>query len=137
MLEQIQIYLAGLPSFLSYFAIGAILLTFYIILYNRITHLNEWNLIKQNESAAAIAFSGSLIGFVIPLASAIENAQSDIECILWGIVALVVQLSAFFAVRLFMPAIAEQIRKGEVASGVLLATISLCVGIINAASMFF
>lgn len=137
MLEQVLIYMSGLPAFLSYFAIGGILLTLYIMLYNLLTDLNEWKLIKQNDSAAAIAFTGSVIGFVIPLASAIENAQTNLECILWGVVALVVQLSAFFTVRLFMPAISEQIRKGEIASGILLATISLSVGILNAASMFY
>lgn len=137
MLEQVLIYFEALPAFLSYFAIGGILLSLYTMLYNWLTHLNEWALIKKNDSAAAIAFTGSMIGFVIPLASAIENAQTNLECILWGVVALVVQLSAFFIVRLFMPAIAEQIRKGDVASGILLAAISLSVGILNAASMTF
>jgi putative membrane protein len=74
---------------------------------------------------------------VIPLASAIENAQSNIECVLWGLVALIVQLVVFFTVRLFVPTISEQIKKGELAAGILLAVISVSVGIINAASMTF
>jgi putative membrane protein len=137
MLEQLMIYVHGLPFFLSYFAIGGILMTLYVFIYNRLTSLDEWELIKQNDSAAAIAFSGSLVGFVIPLASAIENAQSNMGCAFWGTVALVVQLTAFFTVRLFVPAITERIRRGEVAAGILLAAISLNVGLLNAASMFF
>lgn len=137
MVEQLSIYLSALPFFLSYFAIGGILMTLYVFIYNRLTSLDEWELIKQNDSAAAIAFSGSLIGFVIPLASAIENAQSNLGCAFWGLVALVVQLTAFFTVRLFVPAITERIRRGEVAAGILLAAISLNVGLLNAASMFF
>ncbi len=135
--EQLMIYINGLPFFLSYFAIGGILMTLYVFIYNRLTSLDEWELIKQNDSAAAIAFSGSLIGFVIPLSSAIQNAQSNLGCAFWGVVALVVQLTAFFTVRLFVPAITERIRRGEVAAGILLAAISLNVGLLNAASMFF
>lgn len=137
MLEELSLYLHGLPSFMAYFAIGGILMTLYVFIYNRLTSLDEWELIKQNDSAAAIAFSGSLIGFVIPLASAIENAQSNLGCAFWGTVALVVQLVAFFTVRLFVPAITERIRRGEVAAGILLAAISLNVGLLNAASMFY
>lgn len=137
MLEQISLYMAGLPTFFSYFAIGGILMLACITIYNRLTPLDEWALIKQGDSAAAVAFSGSLLGFVIPLASAIENAQSNLECALWGLVAVAVQLVAFFAVRLFMPAISEQIKRGDMAAGIVLAAISLSVGLLNAASMTF
>lgn len=137
MLEQVMIYLAGLPAFLAYFAIGGILLVIYTSLYNWLTPLDEWELIKKSDTAAAIAFAGSLLGFVIPLSTAIENAQTNLECVLWGVVALIVQLVAFFSVRLFVPSISEKIRQGEVAAGILLACISLSVGMLNAASMTF
>ena len=137
MLEQIQLYLLGLPAFFSYFAIGGILLLLFVTLYNWLTPLNEWELVKQNDPAAAVAFSGSILGFVVPLVSAIANAQSNIECILWGVIALIVQLVAFFVVRMFMPRVAERIKDGEIAAGIVLAVISLSVGMINAASMTF
>ena len=137
MLEQIQLYLLGLPAFFSYFAIGGILLLLFITLYNGLTPLNEWELVKQDDLAAAVAFSGSLMGFVVPLVSAIANAQSNVDCILWGVVALIVQLTAFFVVRMFLPRLAERIKEGEVSAGIVLAAISLSVGMINAASMTF
>jgi putative membrane protein len=136
-LEELMLYIHGLPSFMSYFAIGGILMVLYVYLYNRLTTFDEWELIKQNDSAAAVAFSGSLVGFVIPLASAIQNAQTNLGCLFWGFVALLVQLIAFFAVRMIVPAITERIRRGEVAAGILLAAISLNVGLLNAASMFY
>lgn len=137
MIEQIQLYLAGLPTFFSYFAIGGMLMLACITIYNRMTPLDEWALIKQGDTAAAIAFSGSLLGFVIPLASAIANAQSNLECILWGAIAVLIQLIAFFCVRLFLPSISERIKCGDTASGILLAAISLSVGLLNAASMTY
>lgn len=137
MIEQLEMYLMGLPAFLSYFAIGGILLLIYITLYNWITPINEWELVKQNDPAAAIGFAGSIIGFVLPLESAIENAQTNIECILWGCIALIVQLSVFFVVRMFLPRLSERIKAGEVSAGIVLAAISISVGMINAASMTF
>ncbi len=137
MTEQLEMYLFGLPAFLSYFTIGGILLLIYITLYNLITPINEWELVKQNDPAAAIALSGSIIGFVLPLESAIENAQTNMECILWGLIALIVQLLAFFVMRMFMPRLAERIKDGEISAGILLAVISMSVGMINAASMTF
>lgn len=137
MLEQISLYMAGLPTFFSYFAIGGILMLAGLTIYNRLTPLNEWALINKGDSAAAVAFAGSLLGFVIPIASAISNAQTAIECVLWGVVAVAVQLMAFFAVRLFMPSISEQIKRGDMAAGIVLAAISLSVGLLNAASMTF
>ena len=137
MLEQISLYMAGLPTFFSYFAIGGILMLAGLTIYNRLTPLNEWVLINKGDSAAAVAFAGSLLGIVIPLASAISNAQTTIECVLWGVVAVSVQLMAFFAVRLFMPSISEQIKRGDMAAGIVLAAISLSVGLLNAASMTF
>lgn len=137
MLEQILLYLSAIPAFLSYFAIGAILTLVYIIVYNWLTPLDEWQLIKQNDPAAAVAFSGSLIGFVIPLAGAIENAQSNLECILWGVVVLVMQLLVFFALRLFLPHLSEQIKQGHISAGIVLAVFSVSVGVLIAASMTY
>ena len=55
--------------------------------------------------------------------------------ILWGIVALVVQLVAYVVVRLFMPRVSQRIESGELAAGIWLAAASLAAGVLNAASM--
>lgn len=137
MLEQIGMYLAGLPTFLTYLAIGGILMLSYIIVYNLLTPLDEWRLIQQSEPAAAVAFSGSLLGFVVPLSTAIKNAQSNLECVLWGIVVLIVQVLVFFAVRLFLPKLSERICQGDMSAGMLLGVVSLSAGILVSASMTF
>lgn len=137
MLEQFLLYVASIPTFLAYFVIGGILLLLYVLIYNMFTPIDEWQLIKQNNIAASVGLAGSLMGFIIPLAAAIHNAESAMGCLFWGLVALSVQIGAFFAVKLFLPALAERIRNGEAAAGILLAAISLSVGVINAASMTY
>ncbi len=85
--------------------------------------------------AAALAIGGSLLGFCLPLASAIANSVYLADVVIWGIVALLVQIALFYIVRLPIPKISERIENGEMASGLWLGGASLAGGVINAASM--
>lgn len=76
-----------------------------------------------------------MLGFCLPLASAIANSASLMDCAIWGGVALVIQIAIFFVVRLPVSKISERIEKNEIASGVWLGAASLAGGVLNAASM--
>jgi uncharacterized membrane protein YjfL (UPF0719 family) len=47
--------LAGLPAFLVYFCTAIIAVVAYLLVYTRITPHNEFQLIRDNDPAAAIA----------------------------------------------------------------------------------
>lgn len=136
-MDQVANYLSGLPAFLAYFATACGLSVAYVYIYTHITRHNELALIKDNVVSAAIALSGSLLGFALPLASAITNSLNLLDCLLWGVIALVVQLLAYFAVRLFMPGISDRIEANELSAGLWLGVVSLAAGILNAASMSY
>lgn len=129
--------LAGLPAFLSYFGVAIALLIAFCAIYAQITPHHEFALIKQNKPAAAIAFGGSVLGFCLPLHAAITNSVSLIDCAVWGGVALVVQLLAFFVLRLFVPGLPQRIANDETAAGGFVAAVSVGVGLLNAASMSY
>src|SRR5690625_2536171 len=130
-------YLAGLPAFLAYFGVAVLLLAAFAYLYTHATPYKEWEQIKANNAAAALAYGGSIIGFVLPLHSAISHSINLIDCVLWGIVALVVQIATFFVVRLLIRDLPARIERGEVASGLFVAALSIAVGVLNAASMSY
>ncbi|NNC00762.1 DUF350 domain-containing protein, partial [Corallococcus exiguus] len=67
--------LAGLPYFLMFFAIATALIALYLTVYTLATMHNEFALIRQNVISAATALGFSLVGFALPLASAIVHAQ--------------------------------------------------------------
>jgi putative membrane protein len=71
----------------------------------------------------------------LPLASSIAHSGVLMDCVVWGVIALVVQIAIFFLVRLPIPKISERIENGETASGLWLGAASLAGGILNAASM--
>lgn len=130
-------YLVTLPDFALYFVCALILLMLFLIVYTRLTPQHEWRLIKEGNAAAAISLSGAMIGFAIPLASAIMNSQSLVDALVWGVTALVLQWGAFAAARVLLPHLPERITKGENAAGIAAAGISVSVGILNAACMTY
>ena len=135
MSEQFGGFLASLSEFLIFFVAAAVLTILFVVIYTRVTRHNELALIKKNSTAAAVAFSGSLIGFALPLASTMINSVTVIEMVLWGLIALVVQVLVYLLIRLPMPRISERIEADEVAAGIWLGATSMVAGILNAASM--
>ncbi|MCH8098151.1 MAG: DUF350 domain-containing protein [Proteobacteria bacterium] len=135
MSEQIGTFLASLSEFLIFFVVAAVLTILFVVIYTRVTRHDELALIKKNSTAAAIAFSGSLIGFALPLASTMINSVTVVEMALWGMVALIVQVLVYLLIRLPMPRVSERIEADEVAAGIWLGACSMVAGILNAASM--
>lgn len=128
--------LSGLGAFALYFGLSFVALLLFKTIYTLITPHDEWALVKQNNSAAAVALVGTLIGYAIALASAASNSIDLIDFAIWAVVALVAQLIAYALVRLaFLRQIATRIEKGEIASGIVLAGISISIGLLNAACM--
>ena len=129
--------LAGLPAFLVYFCEAVIVVIAYLFIYTRITPHNEFELIRNNNPAAAIALGLSLLGFSLPLISAIAHASNVWDCAVWSLIALIVQIVVFFMVRIPVPNLSQRIANGELAPAIWLGLASLALGGINAACMIY
>ncbi|ATZ12791.1 DUF350 domain-containing protein [Erwinia amylovora] len=126
-----------LLAFASYFFISCAMVLVFLFIYMRITPHNEWRLIKENNLAATYGFIGALLGYIVPLASVAANSVNLLDYLLWGAVALVIQLLVFTVVRLFIRDISLRIEQNQRAAGLFLAAVSLGVGILNAACMTY
>jgi putative membrane protein len=136
MSHPLVLSLVGLPAFLSYFGSAIVLLLLFGFIYTQLTTHDEFALIRQGKAAAAIALGGSLLAFVLPLCSAIVHSVSLLDFLVWGGIALVIQLATFFGVRLFVPGLSQRINANETAAGIFVALASIAVGAVNAACMF-
>jgi putative membrane protein len=123
--------------FAAYFASSLVALAAFKIIYVRITPHDEWQLIRdEDNSAAAIGFGGAIIGFAIAMYSAITHSVSLLDFAIWAMIALIAQLLAFALVRfVFMRTLVSRIQEGKISAGILLAAVSIAVGMLNAASM--
>lgn len=127
--------LAGLPAFLVYFCTAIVAVLAYLFVYTRVTPHDEFKLIRDNVPSAAIALGLSLLGFTLPLVSAMIHAANVFDCLIWSAIALIVQIVVYFIVRIPVPNLSARIASGELAPAIWLGLSSLAAGALNAASM--
>jgi putative membrane protein len=127
--------LTGLPAFLAYFCVSLIIVIGYLLLYTRMTPHDEFELIRNNVPGAAISLGLSLLGFSLPVASAIAHAVNIVDCVIWSLIALVVQVIVFYVARIPIPDLSKRIAAGEIAPAIWLGLASLAAGVLSAASM--
>lgn len=127
---------ASALAFVVAFVAAGLFTVIFKIVYQWVTPYNEGQLIREGNVAAALALGGALVGYVLPLASALSNTVTLVEFCAWAALAGVLQIAAFTLVRMVvMKDVAARIEKGEIAAGVYLLSISLAVGVLNAACM--
>jgi putative membrane protein len=136
-MDFLKFSLAGFDEFLVYAGLSVAFIYIYMIAYLWITPYNELKLIKDGNVAAALGLSGSVLGFTLPLAAAIAHSVHPWDMMLWGAIAGLVQLLVYVAVRYTLLNVTRRIPEGQVATGIVLAAISVSAGILNAACMTY
>ncbi|WP_115719753.1 DUF350 domain-containing protein [Gallaecimonas mangrovi] len=136
-MEPLSIYAQALAAFAGYFALAIGMLLIFILIYTWMTPHDEFGLIRQNNVAASLAFGGALLGFALPMASAVANSMSWIDGAIWGLVALVVQILTFKVLQSLLKGLSERITEGELAAGIFVGLTSVAVGLLNAACMTY
>lgn len=126
----------GATAFLLAFVVAGLFTIAFKYIYQWVTPYNEKALVRAGNTAAAIALAGALIGYVLPLASALSHTVSLPEFAAWAALAGVIQIAAFTGVRLVaLPDVKARVEANEVSIGIYLAGISIAVGVLNAACM--
>ena len=126
----------GATAFVIAFAAAGAFTVAFKLIYQWVTPYHERTLIRDGNPAAAIALGGALIGYVLPLASALSHTVSLMEFAAWATLAGVIQIGVFVVIsRLAFRNLATRIEAGEIAAAIYLAAISICVGLLNAACM--
>lgn len=124
-------------DFLIYFAVALLLFVVFTFIYQKVTPYDEITLIRQGNPAAAVSLSGAMLGFALPLASTVANAVNLVDLVLFAVLATVVQLIVFVFARMLMPGLTAAIEKGSIAEAILLAAVSIAVGLLNAAALVY
>lgn len=127
----------GFPNFALYFLLGLALLATFVAVYARIMPYRELQLVREGNVAAAISLSGAVLGFVLPLASAVAHSVNPVDMVVWAAIAFVAQSIVYLAVSRLVPHFGEAIRDGKIAPATLLATLAVAVGVLNAACLTY
>lgn len=125
----------NLIEFATHFAVVSIAMLVFAVLWLWITPFKEIALIREGNIAAAVSFGGALVGFAIAVAGVVRASNSLWEVLPWSVVALLAQLIGLALVSRLMHGVTKHIDRGEVASGVFMASVAITIGILNAACM--
>lgn len=126
---------SALAFVVAFVAAGAFTILFKVI-YQFATPYHERRLIREGNVAAAITLGAALLGYILPLASALANTVSLIEFSLWAVLAAAIQILTFTVVRqIVMRDLSDRVERGELAAAIYMASISIGVGLLNAACM--
>ena len=127
-------------GFLGFFFTALALVIVFLYLYAIVTPYDDYKLIfEENNLAAALGFGGAIIGVSIPLYSALVHSVSYIDFAIWGGVAILIQLIfAFVVTRLEGKySFKTKISQGIISVGILMAFLSISIGLLNAGSMSY
>ncbi len=79
--------------------------------------------------------AGALIALAIPLAATLANSTLALDILLWGIVALVLQLLTLGLATLLVRGLRDMIETGNIAAALALASVQVSVALLNAGAM--
>ena len=125
----------GLPVLLLQFLITLVLLGVGVVAYFAISPFDERRLIREGNVAAGIVLAGALIALAIPLAATLANSTLALDILLWGIVALVLQLLTLGLATLLVRGLRDMIETGNIAAALALASVQVSVALLNAGAM--
>jgi len=128
---------AALPAYLAFLVTLLALIIAATWIYKSVTPYRELDLIRANNTAAALSLGGFMIGIAIALKTVAAGTGSLLDMVMWGAFALVTQLLVFTLTRFFIKDLKQGIEDGRIAYGVLLGAVSITTGIANAGALTY
>ena len=107
----------------------------FLLAYLSLTPVKELRLIREGNLACALSFGGALVGFCIAQASAMTHSIGLADFALWGCLAALVQIGAYFLAAKIIPHVSGELARGNTAAGAFCCALSLAIGILNAACL--
>jgi putative membrane protein len=103
--------------------------------YMALTPFHEMRLVREGNLAGGIVLTGAVVALAIPLAATLASSLVTLDILLWGMVAVVLQLLAFLLTAALFRGLRAMIEAGNIAAACVVAGIQLAVALINAGAM--
>ena len=126
---------SGLPVLLLQFAICLVLLIVGVAIYTAVTPFRERELLRQGNVAAATVLSGAVVALAIPLAALLATTRTVLDILVWGVVAILLQLVTVVIVCHLLKGLRLRIDDGSLAAALPIAAAQLAIALLNAAGM--
>ena len=97
--------------------------------------MNEDRLIKEGNTSAALTLGAAMLGISISLGAALAGSVNLWDIVIWGSVAILLQLAVFFLADRVLSDLAHRIRADEMSAALILASTKLSIALLNAAAI--
>ncbi len=125
----------GVPVLIGHILLAMILFAAGVRIHIAITPIDEPRLVAAGNMAAGIALAGAFLGMAIPLAATLATSKSALDIVLWGIVALIVQIALYAVASLAVRGLRGFVEAGNVAVGTVLAAAQISIALLVAAAL--
>jgi putative membrane protein len=136
MQAAINAFTHGFDNFLISTLVAGILLFSSCVIYILLTPMKELELLRRGNASAGLGLAGVIIGLAIPTASALAFSISIFDQIIWGVVALLLQLLAFRLVDLILKDLPKRIENDEAGAAILLIAVKISTALIVGAALW-
>jgi putative membrane protein len=125
----------GLPMLIIQVVACAGLLAIGVTIYVGLTPFRERELVASGNAAAGTVLAGAILALAIPLAAMLATSGTLLDVLVWGVVALILQLLTLGVVALAMRNLRGMIEGGNIAAAITLAGAQIAIALLNAAAM--
>ena len=132
---ELDAWASGFPVMLLHAGVTLAVFGLAAALYALFSPHRELQLVRDANSAAAVAFGGVLLGLALPLAFALAASTSVLEIALWSVSTAVVQLFLFWLIDLVFHGLPQRVREGDISAAALLAAARLASAALLAAAV--
>jgi putative membrane protein len=128
-------FVAGFPVYVLQVAVASVMIVAASAVYVLLSPYRELEMMRAGNASAGLAFSGVVLGLTIPIAAALGTAHNIFDLVIWGIVALLMQLLAFRVADLILKDLPKRIANEEAGAAIVTLAVKLASGIVLAAGM--
>ena len=125
----------GLPQLLLHFVTVLILWAIGVVIYTVVTPYHERDLIDGGNKAAGVVLAGAIIAIALPLAALLATTGRVIDILVWGVVAVLVQLITMGLVSLVLRGLRRMVEADNMGGALVVAAAQIAVALMNAAAM--
>lgn len=126
---------SGLATLLLHLLTTLVLLALGALGYMGLTPFRERALIAAGNTAAGLLLAGTLLALAMPLAAMLATSHVWLDIVVWGVVAVILQLVAFVVAVTCFRNLRTMIEAGNVAAAAVLVGVQMAVALLNAAAM--
>ncbi|MEQ8320793.1 MAG: DUF350 domain-containing protein [Rhodospirillales bacterium] len=133
---EIGAFVEAFPRFLLWTTSAGVMLLVASTIYVLLTPWKELALVKGGNASAGLALAGAIAGLAIPIASTLASSVSLLDLLIWGVIALLLQLIVYRLVDVVLRDIPQRIEQDQAGAAIVLIAAKLSSALILAAGLW-